>query len=218
MTLNTFLKTHPKITRSLRNFVKDYEQKLDTDTFSSFLETLAEEIRKAAEAFQSMPAGPARAFKLQELVDREIAQQGENIKVSCFKGCSACCHMEVEVTSDEAEALADLVTQGHTIDRERLQKLSLRALQDRKWKEGMKNSENRCVFLSTEGSCSIYEKRPVMCRRHSVTSPAKNCEDFNAGVTLRYFPTVDLLISAANTGTDMEVGPLAKMLQIRIQR
>ena len=250
MTLKTFLKTHSKITRSLKKFVLDYESQLDADTFAAFLENLSEEISKAAFLFESLPAGPERAFKLHALVEEEIAQ-GSNIEVSCFKGCSACCHMEVEVTSYEADVIADLVREGHVVDRklsnhdgqrsgelraqnihlddkdsktqqarginrERLLAQSTRSLQDPAWKQGMFNQMNRCVFLNSEGACSIYEKRPVMCRRHSVTSPAKNCEDFNAGVTLRYFPKVDLLISAANEDSEMQIGPLAKMVQMRL--
>jgi Predicted Fe-S-cluster oxidoreductase len=223
MTLEAFLKTHSKITRSLKKFVLDYEAQLDADTFAAFLENLSEEIKKAAFLFSEIPAGPERAFKLHALVEEEIAA-GANIEVSCTKGCSACCHMEVEVTSYEADVIAGLVREGHvvdraegtTVDRERLRAQSSRSLQDPAWKQGMFNQTNRCVFLNSEGACSIYEKRPVMCRRHSVTSPAKNCEDFNAGVTIRYFPKVDLLISAANEDSEMQIGPLAKMVQMRL--
>jgi len=215
MTFETFLETHPKITRSLKKFVLDYQDKLDSDTFAAFLVNLSEELEKAAFLFQSLPAGPERAFKLHQLVEEEIAQ-GDNIKVSCFKGCSACCHMEVEVTNYEADVIAGLIHDGLMINRERLQSQSTRTLQDPLWREGMKNQDNPCVFLNTEGACGIYEKRPVMCRRHSVTSPAKNCESIESAITLRYFPKVDLLISAANEDPDMEIGPLAKMLQIRI--
>ncbi|MNL15474.1 Flagellin N-methylase [compost metagenome] len=215
MTFEAFLKTHPKITRSLKKFVLDYQDKLDSDTFAAFLINLSEELEKAAFLFQSLPAGPERAFKLHQMVEEEIAE-GDNIKVSCFKGCSACCHMEVEVTNYEADVIAGLIHDGFVVDRDRLKSQSTRTLQDPLWREGMKNKNNPCVFLNAEGACGIYEKRPVMCRRHSVTSPAKNCESIEAAITLRYFPKVDLLISAANEDPNMEIGPLAKMLQIRL--
>lgn len=201
--------------RSLKKFVNEYEDQLKTDTFHAFLDSLSEEIEKASSTFQSLPVGEARARKLHELVEEEIAQ-GANIEASCRKGCSACCHMEVEVTGYEAEILARRVENGFYIDRERLDKQSQRGLQDKAWSAGIKLPESRCVFLNSEGACGVYEDRPTMCRRHSVTSPAKNCETLDAPITIRYFPKVDLVISAANEDPNMEIGPLAKMLALRL--
>lgn len=201
--------------RSLKNFVNDYENQLDGEIFQSFLDKLSEEIEKASALFQSLPEGESRARKLYELVEDEIAQ-GANVEVSCRKGCSACCHMEVEVTSYEADILAKRVENGFSIDRERLFKQSQRGLQDKAWSAGIKLPESRCVFLNSEGACGVYEDRPAMCRRHSVTSPAKNCETLDAPITIRYFPKVDLIISAANEDPNMEIGPLAKMLALRL--
>ncbi len=72
--------------------------------------------------------------------------------------------------------------------------------------------QNQCIFLNSFGNCSVYKQRPVMCRRHSVTSPAHLCSSLDADIGLRYFPRVDILISAANEDPDLKVGPLAKML------
>lgn len=149
------------------------------------------------------------------MVEAEIAE-GADVPVSCFKGCSACCHMEVEVTSYEADILKHIIEDGMSIDRLRLQQQSQRGLQDPAWREGLRNETNKCVFLDHEGSCRIYDHRPVMCRRHSVTSPAENCEFLESKIVLRYFPKVDLLISAANEDESLEVGPLAKMLEMKL--
>ncbi|QDK38722.1 YkgJ family cysteine cluster protein [Bdellovibrio sp. NC01] len=216
MTADSFFQRHSKLTRSLKKFVLDFQQQLPEDTFAAFLVNLDEELQKYSQQLLLAPAGPARARLLQSLVDQEINSEKE-IQVSCTKGCSACCHMEVEVTSYEADILHKLVTDGHAIDRERLKQQSQRKLQDPLWFQGPKKSpESRCVFLNDEGACSIYENRPVMCRRHSVTTPAKNCEDLNEKITVRYFPRVDLLISAANEDLNVQVGPLAKMLQMKL--
>lgn len=215
MTSESFFKQHSKITRSLKKFILDYEQSLDPDTFTAFLNSLSDELNLATQTLQTASAGPARARKLHELVEKEIAQAAE-IESSCKKGCSACCHMEVEITSYEAEILAKLIQDGHVIDQTRLQKQSARSLQDNQWKQGIRNLDSKCIFLNNEGACSIYENRPVMCRRHSVTSPAKNCETLDAPITIKYYPRVDLLISAANEDPQMQIGPLAKMLQLQI--
>ncbi|MFS4458624.1 YkgJ family cysteine cluster protein [Bdellovibrio sp. HCB2-146] len=216
MTKEAFYNTHTKLTRSLKKFVEDYEGQLSREVFEAFLVNLSEELQKASEVFRALSSGEPRARKLHELVEKEI-EQASHIEVSCRKGCSACCHMEVEVTSYEADILAKLVQNGHVIDEERLTQQSQRSIQDKSWSAGIKLPESRCVFLNQEGACSIYEDRPVMCRRHSVTSPAKNCESLDAPITLRYFPKVDLLISAANEDSQMEIGPLAKMLALRLK-
>ncbi|WP_413560593.1 YkgJ family cysteine cluster protein [Bdellovibrio sp. HCB209] len=217
MSPDQFFKTHSRITRSLKKFISDYEAQLDSDTFSAFLQNLSEEISKNADLINSHTIPEDRARTLHQLVEIET-EQGNNIPVSCRMGCSACCHMEVEVTSYEAEILKNLVESGHPVDRARLQKQSQRSLQDPTWKQGPRNADSKCVFLGSEGACSIYEHRPVMCRRHSVTSPAKNCETLDAPITLRYFPRVDLLISAANEDTNMQIGPMAKMLEMALSR
>jgi Fe-S-cluster containining protein len=215
MTSDLFYSQHPKLTRSLKKFINDYEVELAPETFAAFLDQLHEELVNATSELAKASAGPARARLLHSYVETEIAA-GANIEVSCKKGCSACCHMEVEVTNYEAEILKEVVVAGYKINRERLQAQSKRGLQDKAWREGMRNSNNPCVFLDDEGSCGIYENRPVMCRRHSVTSPAKNCETLDATIVIRYFPKVDLWISAANEDAGLEIGPLAKMLEMQL--
>ncbi|MFM6927786.1 MAG: YkgJ family cysteine cluster protein [Bdellovibrio sp.] len=215
MTLDQFLQQHPRLTRSLKKFIDDYQAQLAPETFVAFLNNLSEELNKYAAAFSQISTNEERARRLHQWVEEEISQ-GANIPVSCHKGCSACCHMEVEVTSYEVEILARLVQSGHEIDRDRLVRQSSRNLQDASWKQGPRNPDSKCVFLNAEGSCSIYEHRPVMCRRHSVTSPAANCDTLDAPITLRYFPRVDLLISAANEDQNMQIGPLAKMLELSL--
>lgn len=215
MTKDLFFQTHAKLTRSLRKFVLDYEGQLTAEVFEQFLESLHEELKKASAELSQASAGGMRAMKLQEMVDAEIAE-GADIAVSCAKGCSACCHMEVEVTSYEADVLKYLIEEGLSIDRSRLQQQSQRELQDPAWREGMSNETNKCVFLNHQGECRVYENRPVMCRRHSVTSPAEFCKSIESKIVIRYFPKVDLLISAANEDRLVEIGPLAKMLELKL--
>lgn len=216
MTADEFFSEHTKLTRSLKKFIRDYEGELAPETFAAFLEQLDSELKNASALLNETPAGPERARLLHSFVETEI-ESGSNIEVSCKKGCSACCHMEVEVTTYEAEILKQVVRDGYAIDRSRLQAQSQRQLQDPAWREGMRNAQNPCVFLDGEGSCGIYEHRPVMCRRHSVTSPAENCLTLDKTIVIRYFPKVDLWISAANKDAGIEIGPLAKMLEMQLR-
>lgn len=211
-----FNRKHSRVTRSLKNFIVGYEEKLEPDVYESFLASVDEELVSIFAQLMAVPEGVERAQALHRMVEEEMAQE-DKIKVSCTKGCSACCHFEVEVTNYEAEILAGLAQTTRPIDRASMKNQSLRKIQDKLWLKGIHDVSNRCVFLGDDRACSIYESRPVMCRRHSVTSPPVNCETQNAQIGLRFFPRVDLLISAANEDPKLRIGPMAKMMALQLQ-
>lgn len=212
MNRSEFNAKHPRMTKSLKEFVTGYEKKLAPDVFEKFMSSLDAEIGNAHDEIMALPAGPTRARKLHELVQEEI-RNNSKFPSTCSKGCSACCHLEVEITNYESEILTELLKNGHPIDKERLKSQSRRELQDPAWKNGLRNGENQCVFLGADRACSIYNHRPVMCRRHAVTSAPINCELTDGKITLCYYPRVDVLIVAAGEDPDLRIGPLAKMIQ-----
>jgi Fe-S-cluster containining protein len=137
---------------------------------------------------------------IQVLADRVVdaatetaMKQGE--KVSCTKGCGACCRQLVPIAQPEARHIADVIKdmsepRRSTIQarfaeaRKHLQESGLlkRMLERNEWQEGESRSLGMqyfnlgipCPFLEEE-SCSIYHDRPIACREYLVTSPAKNC-------------------------------------------
>lgn len=125
-------------------------------------------------------------------------------KISCARGCAACCRMLVPVSAPEAFALRDMVSAlpearrqaiqqaiaGATASLERaglLAPLREIAETDRPFTDEMMEPINRayfalklpCPFLENE-MCSIYEDRPAACRELLVTSPAHWCQDMIA--------------------------------------
>jgi Fe-S-cluster containining protein len=164
-----------------------------------------------------MPNGPIRTRQmlplLQALTDLVVAQGIEEVeskgqKVSCQKGCGACCRQLVPIAPVEARQLRDLVealpeprrsdVRARVADaRRRLQEAGmLERLQhldqgDAAEREALALSYFRlqiaCPFLEEE-SCSIHADRPLICREYLVTSPARNCaelkEDNVRGVPL----------------------------------
>lgn len=78
--------------------------------------------------------------------------------MSCKKGCSHCCHIDVQITTLEAELIqmrqgipaqpAPQFTHGH---------------------------RDPCPFLASDGSCGIYESRPLICRMYQVVGDPENC-------------------------------------------
>ena len=131
-----------------------------------------------------------------------IEQTGE--KISCRKGCGACCRQLVPISETEARWIQELVDrlppqkQSQIRDRfaearRRLAETGLleKLLHTESWAEGegwsIAMSYFRlgipCPFLENE-ACSIHPDRPVKCREYLVTSPAEHCGAPN-GETIR---------------------------------
>ena len=88
--------------------------------------------------------------------------------VACGKGCSSCCKMNVKISQIEANIIAE---------RTGMQSKQLPSSRSYKSDQFMGVP---CVFLK-EGSCSIYEIRPFVCRNHvSFDTTSYWCEPENS--------------------------------------
>lgn len=83
-------------------------------------------------------------------------------KATCSKGCSHCCHMDVHITSLEAEMIA--LTLGIPM---------------RPGREMTTGHTSACPFLAETGQCSVYELRPMACRMFHAFGEPKNCKPGN---------------------------------------
>ena len=135
----------------------------------------------------------------QVLEQRRLLEAGQ--RISCEKGCAACCRMLVPISVPEAFALTNAIDQLDQNERNRLlakldlaqQQLAragiLKQLSSLADSSEPLNDEaieplNRayyalrmpCPFLDNE-TCSIYADRPAACRELAVTSPATECQE-----------------------------------------
>lgn len=147
------------------------------------------------------PVKPQRMLPLFQKMTNSFVQIGaESVeaggeKISCKKGCAACCRQAVPLSEAEAFYIAELV---ENMDESRRAEIKSRfekaceRLHELDWFERMENFadltpkeretlvmehfyENiECPFLENE-SCSIHSDRPLACREYLVTSPAENC-------------------------------------------
>ncbi len=95
--------------------------------------------------------------------------------ITCKRGCAACCHTQVGITSDEAFLLTDLIVKGHPVDTSRLKIQAQIGNNSNEWLK-LSYHMRKCVFLRENNECSIYEQRPLVCRTNLVISPPKNCD------------------------------------------
>jgi Fe-S-cluster containining protein len=154
----------------------------------------------------SVPGGPVAAKELlplaQNLSDaivdatmQEIESRGG--KISCCKGCAACCRQLVPISEIEARKIAELVESFPEPRRSQVKarfenaknKLAEAGLlenlrePERWYREGFRELGLEyfrqgipCPFLEEE-ACSIYPDRPITCREFLVTTPAAYCQD-----------------------------------------
>jgi len=116
-------------------------------------------------------------------------------KISCQKGCGACCRQLIPLAEIEAYKIAELVEAmpepqrgavkmrfekawRHFLENgwlKRLDEWSRFSKEDNEELTTEYFHENvPCPFLEDE-ICSIHAERPLICREYLVTSPAENC-------------------------------------------
>ncbi len=143
--------------------------------------------------------GDAQTFANQvtDLAVARVEQAGR--KISCAKGCGACCRQMVPVTPTEARHLAALIDKMPTERAATLrakfeaaratmaaanlpprghpdsEKAAYRAFGLAWFQQGVP-----CPFLEEE-SCSIHPDRPLVCREYLVTSPPSACAILGSG-------------------------------------
>jgi Fe-S-cluster containining protein len=177
------------------------------------------------------PTGPIRPRQLLpvlqtltnlvvETATAEIEAKGH--RISCAKGCGACCRQLVPITEMEAHHLRDLVEElaeprraevrfRFAAARERLKEAGLLDVirhPKRLAEEGIQpvglnyfHLGIACPFLEEE-SCSIHAARPLACREYLVTSPAAHCARPTAE-SVRCVPLpVSVSLAAARIGQE----------------
>jgi Putative zinc- or iron-chelating domain len=99
-------------------------------------------------------------------VRAEAEPAGQRTQIACAAGCGACCHQLVAIAPAEAAAVAQFVGQRFTPDERSDLAERVGALDAvTRGKTAIDRARLRlpCAFL-VDGSCSIYEARPLRCR------------------------------------------------------
>ena len=202
-------------TPRLRQVIERQEASLPPSDFAELLASVRSLFEKFTARLLSAPAGLERGRVLHALTEQTMSVAAQ-IPVSCCKGCSGCCHYEIEITGDEAAILAAVVRGGYPADMERLRTQAGRERKAAEWLDVLR-PDNRCVFLGIDGACQIYEHRPSACRRHLVTSPAEACTQPGQPVAPVEILTTEILLSAALSAEGTRFASLSKMLLAALQ-
>lgn len=139
-----------------RKASNDYQERLQTvqaAASAGWHQAFQQQIRKLLSEPSSMRV---KLRKLYALVDE--AHQNRVSVIACKAGCSACCHIQVEIHEVEARLIGDAIGRKprqlppgrHTTPIEQLGR-----------------QDTPCTFLD-QGKCSIYDNRPFVCRELTV--------------------------------------------------
>lgn len=93
--------------------------------------------------------------------------------ITCGSGCNFCCYTEIYITTFEARYIMGWMDHTDvTIDEEMLKRQNKPGVWDKK----LKYADQKCIMINDRGECSIYDKRPLICRLWNSTSDPKNCD------------------------------------------
>ncbi len=145
------------------------------------------------------PKGIDRARRVYAMIDQEF-QATPPKNVSCGEGCGACCRFPKQITDDEADLLASLVLAGQAM----IHPASL--------------EKGGCPFLDGENRCSVYNDRPSTCRKYHVTSPRESCASDDGTVVPHIELMPEIIVSAAMSLPDNDIGMMNDQLARRLQR
>lgn len=126
---------------------------------AAFVASIPKAVLEAEDKLPGVVAGlnASTRSKLQRiyLVADELSKVREPF-VACGKGCNSCCHMNVSITSVEAERLGKAVGRRPAAQMSRM---------PRRAKDHFVGQP--CPFLDAGGACSVHADRPLVCRKHA---------------------------------------------------
>lgn len=144
-----------------------------------------------------LPGARELANQVAALGEAQARRAGH--RISCAKGCGACCRQLVPVSPTEARNLAALVdalpseraAEVRNRFKEALSRIEAAGLPPRGHPDTDKAAYREyslayfrqgiaCPFLHEE-SCSIHPERPLVCREYQVTSPPASCAKLGSG-------------------------------------
>jgi len=169
-------------------------------------QSIKTEITLPKQAVRPSQVVPLFSWFANVVVDSAVqADQAEGRQPSCKVGCMACCLQLIPLSEAEAFHLARVLME---LSEDRCRVVQARFEEGRKQLEraGLLEQVRQfahleeqdivplgldylsqgipCPFLEN-GSCSIYEARPISCREFLVTSPAEHCANPTASTVRR---------------------------------
>src|SRR3954471_9421864 len=129
-------------------------------------------------------------------------REGRPIRITCTKGCAACCEELLHVSELETRLIVESLNDAQKdelrqrvrqwLDQigDRLDEREPDALEYRSWRIP-------CPLLKN-GLCTVHDKRPLKCRSHLTDGPRRSCEDLSLRATQRFIDIPELKADVAD--------------------
>jgi Fe-S-cluster containining protein len=197
--------------------LENFKSTLSAEGYQNILLQVNTAMREILDKLTPLKPGTERGKMAHELIDEQNVKYAD-ATTTCQKGCAYCCHLEVEITEDDAEVVADAIIRGNlSYDKKRLQAQAERANKADIWLKGA-IPDNRCVLLDESGSCRIYEDRPTTCRKHAVFGPAKDCAELSESLNVRLIPMNEIIMSVHTNLPGHTFGTFPKLVHAALEK
>ena len=112
-----------------------------------------------------------------QYVDKLNEVSGLNAQTTCVKGCHFCCYGKIDMSSMEATYVVSYIHQmGIMINKAKSKR------QNNVEFEKLAYRDKKCLMISKQGECMIYEARPMVCRIHNSVVEPERCEEKNGPI------------------------------------
>jgi Fe-S-cluster containining protein len=165
---------------------------------------------------------PHPLLKVYAQLDGQVKQaiKGAQLKPSCKKGCTHCCYIMTAMHAVEGVVLAQAVMKLPNWKEiaQKAREVSFKLLEHGHDRGAFFRSGTPCPLLNVEkGECSVYEKRPSVCRLYMVVSdPAKCAPSHTAAdvsiVNTSYFEAKTMQFCIEVSGGVLVLAPIPLML------
>lgn len=145
-----------------------------------------------------------------EAIESDLKESPHTSKITCQRGCNFCCHIKVDVNYFEAKWLYDYCKKNNIeINWDYL--IAQSSMDDDKQWVQQKHLRT-CEFLKN-GECSVYEARPMGCRKHFSLSKPEECDvDKVSNMIAKPLLLNAEVYSAAIWNSQVPSGTLSQML------
>lgn len=122
-------------------------------------------------------------YQAVELALEKHQDPDEKAMIACHKGCKTCCRLNVAVLP--VEAICILNHLKSVLSEQDFKSLSGKFHSHYLQCAGLEDEDRivagiNCIFLNSEGACSIYPVRPLICRSITSSSAEACKESFNS--------------------------------------
>jgi len=159
-------------------------------------------VNQALDVFEASLATLHRRYQV--FVQRELRKKGE--RISCNKGCTACCRCAFLCTFPEGLLIARHVLAYRSeaeVHNLAVSAGEYRLMQEELGAEGWFELRRDCLFLNAnDDTCSVYRLRPFVCRVHMAVSPPELCEAGGGAVIVGSRKVSDIRNQLAEAVTD----------------